>query len=788
MIGVLIDRRYEIVQVLGKGAFGQTFLAKDTKRPGHPDCVIKQLHYFSNNPQALQHARRLFKKEAEILEKLGHHDQIPTLLADLEEGQEFYLVEQFIPGQSLAHEIGAGKSWSEARVSQFLTEVLTVLAFVHSQGVIHRDLKPGNLMRRDTDGKIVLIDFGAVKELETQIAQGQNAPTIAIGTPGYMSYEQFNGQPQFNSDIYALGVTAIQALLGLAPEAVSSLKDPSSTPPGELVWRDRQPVSPALADILDKMVLADCRQRYQSANQVLSDLVNLGMDGVLGRIPPTQPIASTLAPTQPPAFQRPSASPTHPISPTQPIAPTQPITPTPSTRRKRWMVAGLTAVLTLGGILYSQRPLIAEVFYNQGRDRARYGDIRGALANFDRAIQIFPNYADAYARRCGSRLTLKDDEGARSDCQQALDLDPNNAIGHLNWGNIYAGERDQVKANEFYTQSVQLSSRLIQLDSSDADAYYFRSAGRFRLGDYRGAIDDATQAIDLDSEYANAYVTRCQAHGQLSEAEQAIENCQQATEINPNFYAAFASLCNHLSNAGRHEEAIEACTRALQINPNDSHAYNNRGVVWVRLGNYQAAVDDYRQAMQRDAKDAVARHNLGDVLAIQGDRPGAIQAYTEAIEINPDFAAAYYGRGIRQAELGNDAEAIADLQKAADLYAQQRRQDRVADARYQMRRVQEGAFQLASDTPAQPADSPATDPPATDSGSTPSSAPSSSPRSTPRSTPVGNSSPSSPANPVGQEPPPPCQSCSPGTPVCADRPGTACADLPSTPTTWIRIR
>jgi serine/threonine protein kinase/Flp pilus assembly protein TadD len=704
MIGVLIDRRYEIVKVLGKGAFGQTFLAKDMKRPGQPYCVIKQLHYLSNNPQALQHARRLFKKEAEILEKLGHHDQIPTLLADLEDEQEFYLVEQFVPGQSLASEIGAGMPWSEAQVIRLLVEVLEVLAFVHSQAVIHRDLKPANLMRREPDGKIVLIDFGAVKELGTQIAHGQNIPTIAIGTPGYMAFEQFNGQPQFNSDIYALGVIAIQALLGLPAEAVSSLRDPRSTPPGEIVWRDRQPVSPVLADILDKMVLADCRQRYQSASEVLSDLAKLGADRTTTHATSISTIANTLPPTQPPASRTQFSSATEQTSqPTQ-----QRLVP-----HKRWMVAGLVAILTLGGLAgigYSQRSRIAESFYNQGRERAKYGDLSGALENFDRAIQIRPNYADAYARRCGSRLTLKDEVGGKADCQQALDLDPDNAIAHLNWGNIYADERDQAKANEYYTRSVQLSSRLIQLNSRNADAYHFRGAARFRLGDHRGAIDDATQAIELDEEYANAYVTRCQAYGQLSNAEQAIENCQQATEINPNFFAAFASLCNHLSNAGRHEEAIEACTRALQINPNDSHAYNSRGVVWVRLGNYQAAIDDYRQAIQRDAKDAVARYNLGDVLSIQGDRAGAIQLYSEAIELNSTFAGAYYARGIRQAEQGTFPAAITDLQKAIELYSQQGRQDRVEAAQYQIRRIEAGEFSIQNnnepESPAPEGDTP----------------------------------------------------------------------------------
>ena len=279
MIGVLIDRRYETIKLLGEGAFGQTFLATDTKRPGNPYCVIKQLRYLSTNPQAVEHARRLFKKEAEILEKLGHHDQIPTLLADLEEDQEFYLVEQFIPGHSLLYEMRPGQAWSEDQVMRLLVEVLKILVFVHGQGVIHRDLKPANLMRRESDGKLVLIDFGAVKELESQIVQGQNAPTIAVGTPGYMPIEQFNGHPQFNSDIYTLGVIAIQALLGLPANELSGLKDPGSTPPGELKWRDRRSVSPQLADILDKMVRSDFRERYPSAKAVLTDLAALGASG-----------------------------------------------------------------------------------------------------------------------------------------------------------------------------------------------------------------------------------------------------------------------------------------------------------------------------------------------------------------------------------------------------------------------------------------------------------------------------------------------------------------------------
>lgn len=738
MIGVLVDGRYEVASVLGGGTFGQTFLAKDTKRPGQPLCVIKQLRYSNSNPTALEHARRLFKKEAEILEKLGHHNQIPTLLADIEEQQEFYLVEQFVPGQPLTQEIVPGFAWEEQQVIQFLKEILEILVFVHGQGVIHRDLKPANLMRRQPDDKIVLIDFGAVKELGTQIA-GQNVPTIAIGTPGYMAIEQFNGQPQFNSDIYAVGMIAIQALLGLAVDELSGLKDTSSYPPGEIKWRHRRPVSVGLANLIDKMVVSDHRQRYQTASAVLDDLTRLGLSSTylpesLLQSLPAPPAKSTIPSASGGAARvvpdpakattvvsKSSSDVPQAIPQTVPQAEfqaePQSVSSLPSSgnlpkasRHRRLLLAGVTMLVTLSGLAgigYSQKGRIAEYFYNQGRTQSRFGEVKGALENYNLAIQINPTYANAYARRCGSYLRLEDDVRARADCQRAIALDADNTIANLNWGNYYTEQRDRTQADQYYTKAVELSSREIQLQPNNADAYYHRGAARLRLADYPGAVEDATKAIELDPRYVEAYITRCQAQGQLSNHEAAANDCKQATTLNPNHYVAHASLCNNLSNAGQYEAAIESCTQALQINPNDSYGYNNRGVVYLKLGNYTSAMNDYRQAIQRDAKDAVAYHNLGDVLALQGDRQGAIEAYTNAIEQNSSFAAAFYGRGIQQSALGNTDAAITDLQQAADLYTQQNRQDRADDALYQIRVIQEGGTASGSrlvEAPAAPSD------------------------------------------------------------------------------------
>lgn len=269
----ILQGRYHIVKPLSAGGFGETFLAEDWSLPTHPICVVKRFHPQSNNPLVLQQGARLFKQEAEILHRLGNHDQIPRLFAHIEENQEFYLVEEFIEGEVLSKELISGTRKREDEVISLLHDVLEVLAFVHAQGVIHRDIKPANLIRRKSDGKIVLIDFGAVKEIGclSVHTQAQITPTIAIGTLGYVPNEQANGKPRFSSDVYAVGVIAIQALTGLNPEPNFG-GFPEDAVTGEFKWRDAVVVSSELGSIIDRMVRKDYRQRYTSAVEVLQDL------------------------------------------------------------------------------------------------------------------------------------------------------------------------------------------------------------------------------------------------------------------------------------------------------------------------------------------------------------------------------------------------------------------------------------------------------------------------------------------------------------------------------------
>ncbi|MDB9378815.1 CHASE2 domain-containing serine/threonine-protein kinase, partial [Nodularia sphaerocarpa] len=279
-LNTLLNNRYKITENLGIGGFSNTYLAQDIQRPGNPLCVIKQMRPANQDPEYIKVLRRLFNTEADIIETLGKHPQIPYLLAFFEENQQFYLVMEFIDGHPLSQEFIPEVPRSRAEVMNLLKEVLQVLVFVHSYGVIHRDIKPNNLIRRKTDGQIVLIDFGAVKQIQPQLQpEEQESQTIAIGTPSYAPGEQMSGMPRLNSDIYALGMIGIQALTGVYPKVfrrdvnTGKVIIPTTSSTGEQIWQYWWQLADSteeLTRVLDKMVHLDFTQRYQSAMEVLN--------------------------------------------------------------------------------------------------------------------------------------------------------------------------------------------------------------------------------------------------------------------------------------------------------------------------------------------------------------------------------------------------------------------------------------------------------------------------------------------------------------------------------------
>ncbi len=259
----LLRMRYRIREHLVSTDYSDTYLAEDENLPDRPLCLVKRLKSQS------QRTSHLFDRETRVLYRLGQHDRIPELLARFEEDGYFYLVYQFIEGQPLYQELIEGQPWEEPQVRALLKDILEVLVFVHKQDVIHRDVHPQNLIRRTSDGKIVLIDFGAVKEINTSLQDTGQTRSRGGTQQDYIPPEQAIGSPKFCSDIYAVGIIGIQALTGMRPKQlkVDNL--------GNLIWRQNATVTPELARVLDQMVLYAFPQRYPSATEALEALQNL---------------------------------------------------------------------------------------------------------------------------------------------------------------------------------------------------------------------------------------------------------------------------------------------------------------------------------------------------------------------------------------------------------------------------------------------------------------------------------------------------------------------------------
>ena len=291
---LILRDRYLPIKLLATGGFGAAFLAIDRDTPRMRQCVVKQFQPSGNlTEEALEKSRILFTQEAGVLEEIGNeHQQIPKLFAFFtitvpnlkinKSEQFFYLVQEYISGQTLEEELAKQGNFSELKILKILREILPVLQFIHDKGIIHRDIKPSNIIRH-YDGRLFLLDFGAVK-----LIANTSSSSTGIYSLGFAPPEQMQGNQVFPStDLYALAVTLITLLTG---KEANKLFDAYTN---QWQWRSQISVNPRLAAILDKMLLSAANQRFQSAQEVLESLF------------PAPSAQTALPPTQPPNLQPP---------------------------------------------------------------------------------------------------------------------------------------------------------------------------------------------------------------------------------------------------------------------------------------------------------------------------------------------------------------------------------------------------------------------------------------------------------------------------------------------------
>ncbi|WP_413167252.1 protein kinase domain-containing protein [Capilliphycus salinus ALCB114379] len=297
-VKLLLAERYRALEIIGQGGFGRTFKAIDEFKPSKPFCVIKQFFPQAQGTETVEKAKLLFEQEAVRLDELGKHPQIPELYAYFTQDNRQYLVQEYIQGKNLQQELEESEIFNETQILQLLKKLLPVLYFVHKNQVIHRDVKPENLIRRASDNQLFLVDFGAAK-FATRTALAVTGTTI--GSAGYVAPEQALGKANFSSDIYSLGVTCIHLLTQIEPFQLYDVSE------GEWVWRDylTAPINQKLGVVLDKMLQQAMKKRYQSVGELVNAISSQAAPSKTVLIPPPPPPPTSLtkviaAPPPPP--------------------------------------------------------------------------------------------------------------------------------------------------------------------------------------------------------------------------------------------------------------------------------------------------------------------------------------------------------------------------------------------------------------------------------------------------------------------------------------------------------
>ncbi len=260
------------------------------------------------------------------------------------------------------------------------------------------------------------------------------------------------------------------------------------------------------------------------------------------------------------------------------------------------------------------------------------GENDRAIDDFNQALKLKPNYAQAYHNRGVAYLAKGDKDQAILDFNQALKLKPNDALAYNNRGTAYNAKGENDRAIADYNQALKLNPNY-------AEAYHNRGVAYLAKGENDRAILDFNQALELNPNFAQAY-----------------------NNLNPNDALAYNNRGIAYNNKGENDRAILDFNQALKLNPNYAETYHNRGTAYNDKGENDRAIADYNQALKLNPNYAEAYINRGVAYLAKGEYDRAIDDFNQALKLNPNYARAYCGRGFAYGTKGNKQKAIADFQ------------------------------------------------------------------------------------------------------------------------------
>ena len=627
----VVGGRYAITHYLGGKQGVETYLADNLHRQYQSPCLVKQIELPTIHGVGKVKIERRFAEELAILERIGYHEQIPQLWDHFEENEQFYLVQAYIQGETLAEKI-ARRELSVSEIVTILGNTLSGLNFIHQNRIIHRNLKPSNLLIRYDDGQVIITDFGILRDIKTP-------PNVTVDSSqqedkdNYWSPEQIAGRPTLSSDLYALGMTTIEALTNNKPSNFS--RNPQT---GELSWYTNLNLDRRLVKIINKMISLDLGERYQSTEKVLEELQRIPLGNK----------AHKSGWRSLPKIGR------------------------DTTPKSKWglIAFGFLGILCLLGSIEFAFPTVRPAYYWYQGNKLLAETPQTALNVYTKAIDLKPESDRAWSGRGDALFSLKRYPEALEAYAEASRLNPGD---WLNWQK----QGDLLFELEQYQEAIARYDRALELEPNAGEIYNHRGKALYELQDYETALTMQEEATEIDRLNAEFLSDRAGNLIQLGRYYDALSILTRVQVIAPNNLKLWQNKALVLAALNRPQEAnrvegeiIDNYDQLLTDNPKNAELWQNRGDFLLSRQMTSKAIDSYQQAVALQPQSESGWLALGKALKESNQNQQALEALDQALSIRPTSYRTWQIKGWVYQNLDNLSEAIASYNRGLEINAE----------------------------------------------------------------------------------------------------------------------